>query len=550
MKRIPYGISDYEELISENYYYVDKTKYLGDIENAGKRIIYLRPRRFGTTLFTSMMYYYYDINSKEKFDSLFKDTYIYNNTTDSKNSYYVLKFDFSGITGNNEEDLENAFKSKVLEYIYKFISYYNLDISINEDNKVYSILNQFLSRFSQLQLENKLYIIIDEYDNFTNTILSKDYNKFKNMLGDAGFVKAFYSILKENSGSVIDRIFITGVCSISLDAMTSGFNIGTNITNYNKYNSMTALTHDEVKILIDSIDIDYKDKVYNIMVENYDGYRFSDKEELVFNPTLTMYYLNYYINEGHAPQELLDKNIISSYTQIRNILRLQNNNYYGIIITNLINNNREYGILKSNFTLDSMLEKDDIVSLLYYFGYITIEEYIDKEFSYRIPNKVIRDLFIECFNNILNEEYSINNELYEIQEDLILGNIDKLSNEISEILKYSSNRTFIKLNEKDIGLLYFSILHKTNLFNVYNEFEASNGYMDIIAYKRVRAEYDILIELKYIKVDDYNEDLLNERIKEANNQITKYIEDKRIDKSNLKKYIVIFIGSEYKIVEV
>ena len=237
MKKIPYGITNFKELVEQNCYYVDKTMYLSDLERAGNVLVYLRPRRFGKTLFTSMISYYYDIASSDMFDELFKDTYVYDSPTTNKNNYYILKFDFSGIStfDTNIEVLESKFKEKVLDGIDSFISKYDLDIELNYTQSAEGIFSELIRKV-QYKLENKIYIIIDEYDNFTNALLGGQNQVFKNILGKDGFVKAFYARIKESTGSIVGKVFITGVCGVSLDSMTSGFNIATNISTYFRFN--------------------------------------------------------------------------------------------------------------------------------------------------------------------------------------------------------------------------------------------------------------------------------------------------------------------------
>ena len=184
MKKIPYGIIDYQELQTENYEYIDKTMYLQKLEDVGKRLIYLRPGRFGKSLFTSMMYYYYDVKSESLFEALFKSTYVFKNPTPNKNNYYVLKFDFSSLTTEEKQsvDLEMEFIGKLKGGIEKFNEHYNYDFEIDYDHLTPNrILLEFFIFFSKLKLEHKLYILIDEYDNFTNAILEgdgKDFNLY------------------------------------------------------------------------------------------------------------------------------------------------------------------------------------------------------------------------------------------------------------------------------------------------------------------------------------------------------------------------------------
>ena len=557
MKRIPYGITDYKSLITEDYYYVDKTMYLEKLENlSNKNIVYLKPRRFGKTLFTSMMYYYYDINSKNLYDDLYKNTYIYNHETKNKNNYYILKFDFSGMTviSNNKDSIMNAFSEKIYNGINDFIIHYNLNFEIDNNLFPAELFGRFITYFKSLNLNNKIYIIIDEYDNFTNTILSSNMQMFKDIHGTEGFLKAFYARIKENTGTVIDRVFITGVCSISLDSMTSGFNIASNITTDSMFNSMTSLTHEEVKKLINDMDVNNKDEVFKEMLENYDGYCFNRREQnLVFNPTLTMYYLNNLTSKGLPPEELLDSNILSSYDQIKNIISLGD---YKEVIRDIFDNDEIEVKLKENFNLNNnslyKFEKEDIVSLLFYFGYLTIERLGYFGIVFRIPNKVIYEVFCSYFLEILKElEVKIdNNETnYGLIEMVEHGRINKISKVVSDVIEQDSFRDYIGMSESVIKHVYLTLLNGNNAFEIFSEQEVKKGYIDILFKNKSNfSKYNILMELKYISKK--NKNTYDKVLKDGYEQVNKYIEDKRLNKVNLKKYIVIFINSQYTITEV
>jgi len=552
MKKIPYGISDYNQLITEDYYYVDKTMYLEKMENTKKILTFLRPRRFGKTLFTSMMYYYYDINSKDKFDTLFKDTYIEKNPTKNKNNYYVLKLDFSGMSGD-EEELNKQFKEKVIISIKEFITKYNFNFVINEENSINIIMLEFLSEFKKLELKNKMYIIIDEYDNFTNSILESDTSKFKNFLGNDGYLKAFYAVIKEYTGlGVVDRVFITGVCSITLDSMTSGFNISTNITNDIRFNSMLGFTYDEVKEMLMEVPKDKQEEMFNLLKDNYDGYLFNDEsKDRMFNSTLVLRFISYYYETGNYPKELVDSNITPNYKQIGNIVKLQNNNYYTEIIDTILKEKEIISELKENFSLDLPLNRNDIISLLYYFGYLTIDrgDIYSNALVFSIPNNIINIVYNDYLLSLL--EISIdNNEISELTKEMAeTGKIDKVTNYVTEILKLSDNRIFMNFDEKYIQSIYFTVLCKNKMFNVYNEYACSNGYIDLMLVKKHElCNYNIMIELKYIKQKDYNKGLLKRKLEEGRNQLISYSQDERITKDT-KKYLVIFVGNKVKVLE-
>ena len=562
MLKIPYGIIDYKDLRKDNYYYVDKTSYLEKLENIGKVLVYLRPGRFGKTLLTSMMFYYYDVNSKDEFDTLFKDTYVKNNPTKNKNNYYILKFDFSGIFSNekNTQDLESEFKRKVSDGIKKFNDCYKTNANSDyEKNTPNGMLLEFLAYFRSLDLAHKLYIIIDEYDNFTNAILEGNGDRFKNVVGNEGFIKAFYSIIKEYYGlGIVDRVFITGICPITLDSMTTGFNISTDISNDIEFSSMVGLTHDEVKDLIKDIEPTKQEEIFNLMVKNYDGYLFNVKSnERIFNATLVMYFMREYNRFQELPSQLLDSNIAFNYGKIGNLLKLQNNTYYKEILDSILKTGMVTGELKVKFNLEVDFDRDDIISLLYYFGYLTIykKEVYDDSIIFKVPNRVINELYYNYFENILKEIKVIIDDSVirdSVREMVEVGKIDILTKYVERILKKTDNRIFMKFDEKYIQAIYFTLLISNRIFNSYSEFPVSNGFIDLMLFKNSElCKYDIMIELKYLSVREYrrNRKLLEMKRLDAIKQLNDYSMDDRIDKSSLKKYVVIFVGSSLKLLE-
>ena len=563
MKKIPYGICNYRKLQEEGYVYVDKTMYLEKLEDIGSTLIYLRPGRFGKTLFTSMMYYYYDINSKDLFETLFKDTYVYKNPTKLKNKYYVLKLDFSGMdTGKDKiEELEDEFKKCLMTSFNDFKNKYSLENKFDKNNSVPAMMKDFLSSFYQNNLknnlDNKIYIIIDEYDNFTNAILEGNGDKFKNIVGNNGFIKAFYASIKEYVGlGIVDRVFITGICPITLDSMTTGFNIATDISRDIRFTTMIGLTHNEVKELSKEIDKEKRDNIYKLMLDNYDGYLFNkDQESRSFNATLVMYFLKNYYDFNKIPDSLIDVNIAFNYGKVENLIKLYGNNYYKDILNELFKTDKISGSLKEKFNLEYDFTKDDIISLLYYFGYLTIDKaLLGNSLSFRIPNYIMKETYTNYFLHILNNSNITLNQ--DRQNDLVYellttGRIDKLINYVSEILKLADNRTFIKFDEKYIQLLIFAILMNYNEVKTYTEYPTNAGYIDIILFKNSDlSKYNIMIELKYLKKSEYrkNKKLLSMKKEEAIAQLNNYSSDDRIPK-DIYKYVVIFIGNKVQLIE-
>ena len=562
MKKIPYGICNYRKLQEEGYVYIDKTSYLERLENVGSTLVYLRPGRFGKTLFTSMMYYYYDIKSKSLFDTLFKNTDVYQHPTEKKNKYYILKLDFSNIKTSNmtELEIEQEFNTKVAVGVKEFLTHYdlkgdNFDFTKASNN----LLLDFFSYFNSLKLEEKLYIIIDEYDNFTNAILEGEGTRFKNLVGNEGIVKNFYSTIKEYVGlGVVDRVFMTGICPITLDSMTTGFNIAKDISRDIDFTTMIGLTHEEVKSLLNEVEEEKQEEIYQLMISNYDGYLFNkEQEEKSFNATLVMYFLDYYYRLNKIPDSLIDINIAFNYGKVENLIKLYQNNYYQDILNDLFTTDTVTGILKEKFNLEYDFTKDDVISLLYYFGYLTIgkENIFDNSIQFKIPNQVMKETYNHYFVKILSDMKITfdSNYLRECYKELIIeGKINKITNYIKEILSKVDNRDFIQFDEKYIKLMYFTLLCGNKNFNTYTEYPTNHGYIDVMLFKNGNySKYDMMIELKYIKKSDYrkNKKLLLIKKEEAKNQINHYVKDERIPKEDLKKYIVIFIGEKIEIIE-
>ncbi len=561
MKKIPYGICNYRKLQEEGYVYVDKTSYLEKLEDVGSTLVYLRPGRFGKTLFTSMMYYYYDIKSEALFDSLFKNTYVYKHPTVRKNKYYILKLDFSNIETYNKDEssLDNEFTDKIRDGITYFNDYYKVNFEIDKTLSANMLIRKFILYFNSLKLEEKLYIIIDEYDNFTNAILEGEGLRFKNLVGNEGIVKNFYSTIKEYVGlGIVDRVFMTGICPITLDSMTTGFNIALDISRDIRFTTMIGLTHDEVKGLLGEVEEEKQEELYQLMVSHYDGYLFNkEQEEKSFNATLVMYFLNYYYRLNQIPDSLIDVNIAFNYGKVENLIKLYQNNYYQDILNELFTTDTVSGILKEKFNLEYDFTKDDIISLLYYFGYLTIgkENILDSSIQFKIPNQVMKETYNNYFVKILSDMNITfdDNHLRECYKELIFeGKITKITNYIKELLSKADNRDFIKFDEKYIKLMYFTLLCGNPNFNTYTEYPTSNGFIDVMLFKNGKySKYDIMIELKYLKKSDYrkNKKLLLLKKEEAKNQLESYAKDERIPKNSLKKYIVIFIGEKLELIE-
>ena len=552
MKKLPYGISNYEELIEDGYYYVDKTRYIEKLENlAEKRIMFLRPRKFGKTLFTSTLENYYDLKKVEKFEKLYGETYIGKNPTKLKNSYHILKFNFSGIDTTNEETTIKGFKEEVSISISGFIAKYNLDFYVNPELTAEGLFSSLIEAFKTQKTGEKIYVIIDEYDHFANELLGFNPNQFKSLVSKNGKVRKWYEILKKGTESVIDRIFITGVAPITLDSLTSGFNIGSDKTQEKKFNEMMGFTEEELKELMKKQEITEKkqEEILPIMKENYDGYKFSlEAKEKMYNSNMCLYFLNKYIECKEIPRQLIDVNIASDYSKLGKMLDLCKGEEREKIIEKTVSGEGIVSEIRQKFNPAMEFTEIDLVSMLYYLGYLTIE---DEEVGYpklNIPNKVMKEIYSEYFLRILkqNIDIDINDNYTEIAREIALeGKIDKIVEMLERYLKNLSNRDYIKFDEKYVKIIFYCIAMNLKIFRLKSEMEVQRKYPDIllIPKEKEKGYRGVMIEFKYLKKGEENK--LKEKQEEARKQIEEYKEFEEIKElENINSYTVVAVNDE------
>ena len=559
MKKPPYGISNYEELIRDGYYYVDKTMYIEKLENLPeKRIMFLRPRKFGKTLFTSTLENYYDIKKANEFERLFGNTYIGKHPTELKNSYYILKFNFSGIDTTNEETTMKGFKREVASSIKSFVDKYELDFYVNIGEEAEGILDNLIKAFGIQKSEEKLYVIIDEYDHFANELLSFNTNQFKTLVSKNGKVRKWYEILKKGTESVVDRIFITGVAPITLDSLTSGFNISSDITRNRLFNEMMGFTKEELIQMMECIGIDKKEQeeLLPIMKENYDGYTFSTKGlEKMYNSNMCLYFLKDYIQFGEIPEQLIDMNIASDYNELGNMLDLCKGEEREKIIEKTVSGQGIVSEITEKFNPAIEFGEKELVSMLFYLGYLTIvgEEFATPEL--KIPNKVMKEMYSDYFMKILSKETGIQVESSKyveiVREIATEGKIDKIVELMHKYLENLSNRDYVKFDEKYVKLIFYCIAMNLNIFRLKSEMEVQRKYPDILLIPKDREKgYNaVMIEFKYLKKNEENK--LQEKQEEAKNQIKEYAEFEEIKEiPNLHKYTVVAVNDKLYVEEV
>ena len=557
--KMPYGISKYEKIVNDGYYYVDKTKYIEKLENLPETsIMFLRPRKFGKTLFTSVLENYYDKNKANEFENLYRKTYIGKNPTKLRNSYCILKFNFAGINTETEETTMTGFKEKVSISIDGFVKRYGIDFYVKQEQTTEGILRSLIEAFGIQKPNDKIYVIIDEYDHFANELLGFYPENFRNLVSKNGRVRKWYEVLKEGTETVIDRIFITGVAPITLDSLTSGFNIGKDITQDIEYNDMMGFTKNELVEILNSQDISEEEqkKILPILKENYDGYKFSlNAKNQIYNSNMCLYFLSDYIRLGEIPINLIDMNIASDYSKIGKMLDLCKGENSIEILRKTVQGEPIISNIVKNFNPAIEFTETDMISMLYYLGYLTISGELVGMPELTIPNKVMKEIYADYFMQLMNQEAEFRIDNSTNQEILIQlameGRIDKIVEVLRIYLNNLSKRDLIKFDEKYIKLIFYCIAMNINSYSTKSEMEVNRNYPDILLVPRDRTKgyKSIMVEFKYLKKGEKVK--LEDKQKEAREQIERYSEFEDIkDLEGLRKYTIVVAGNEIVVEEI
>ena len=399
-KALPYGISNFRRIREENYYFVDKSSYIPVLEDAASFLFLIRPRRFGKSLFLSMLRYYYDIEERGNFARLFGGLWIGEHPTQWQGKFQVLHLDFSQ-TGGDIDTLDKNFDDYIIvqyrAFAEKYAAYYPAGYleGLAHYDTASAIMN-YVHSAAQRQ-GGKLYLIVDEYDNFTNTVLNEQGEAIYHAMTHAsGFYRDVFKKFKGN----FDRILMLGVSPVTMDDVTSGYNIATSITMDGRFNQMLGFSETEVREMIryyqsaGVLQAD-EDPLVAEMKPWYDGYCFSEDvvctDPKMFNSDMVSYYLRHYIQHGRAPKEMLDRNTQTDYTLIGRLLALNSCNDICRSLLRKILEERNIKVrLGTSFSIIQLTDSDIFVSLLYYYGLLTITGAYGAMQELSIPNNCMR----------------------------------------------------------------------------------------------------------------------------------------------------------------
>ena len=405
--------------------------------------------------------------------------------------------------------------------------------------------------------EEKIYVIIDEYDHFANELLGFYPEQFKDLVSKNGKIRKWYEILKEGTETVVDRIFITGVAPITLDSLTSGFNIGKDITQDARFNEMMGFTKEELIELMNRQEITKAEQemLLPVMKENYDGYKFSlSADQKVYNSTMCLYLLSDYVWSKRLPEKLVDMNIASDYSKLGNMIDLCKGENRIDIIEKTVSGEGIVSDITQKFNPTIEFTEKDLASMLFYLGYLTIEGI---EFDYpklNIPNKAMKEIYSDYFLKVLNEETQMSNNMnfVEITKEIAYeGKIDKIVEVVHKYLNNLSNRDFQRFDEKYVKLIFYCLAMSLSFFRVKSEMEVQRKYPDLLLIPKKDQEkyYGVMIEFKYLKKEESNQ--LSKVQKEARNQIEEYSTFEDITSiPKLRKYTVVAVVDEIHVEEI
>lgn len=572
VKRLPYGINDFEAVIEQNQYYVDKTMYLPLLENQPSNIIFIRPRRFGKSIFLSMLHAYYDCSKKEKFQTLFGDLWVGKHPTPLQGKYQVIHLDFSYVGGSIDK-LEENFDMYLRVKLDGFMRIYQ-DSYLEDFKEKFFKSDSATEKLALLQDETAtksipLYLIIDEYDNFTNTVLNEQGEKVYWAITHAD---GFYRDVFKKFKGMFERIFITGVSPVTLDDVTSGFNIGWHIATKPEFNQMLGFSLEEVRKMFAY----YKEvggipatSDIEVMIDEmkpwYDNYCFSEdalkNQSKVFNCDMVIYYLRNYMDRGEAPKQMIDPNTMTDYNKMKKLLQLDklDGDRKGIIRT-IAETGQIVTSLENTFPASRLTNPQTFTSLLFYYGMLTIKDTFGDMLILGIPNNNVR----KQYYGYLLEQYQ-EEKFVDLTQMKILFTYMALEGKWRDALEamakayenVSSVRDGIE-SERNLQGFFMAYLNLNNYYYTAPELELNHGYCDFFLLPNLThysTKHSYILELKVLPKKDYEAKPEDGKLskaevqwQEAEEQIKRYAMAPRVEAlrqgTTLHKIIMQFVAGK------
>ncbi|MBK5968348.1 MULTISPECIES: AAA family ATPase [Thiorhodovibrio] len=520
--RFPYGLSNFATLRYEGYWYQDRTDRIPALEAAGRQLVFLRPRRFGKSLLLSLLEHYYDLNRADQFDALFGSLAIGQNPTQLHNQYFVLRWDFSlvaahGELGDIEASLHRHLNGRLAQFAADYQAHWTRTIEIHPEDALAS-LQSVLGAVRATP--HKLYLLIDEYDNFANEILTAgrpdSQARYETLLQGEGLMKTVFKHIKAAAGGQgLDRVFIVGVSPVVLSDMTSGYNVGEDLFLLPQFNDLCGFNEQEVAAVLHQLAAEGGDwsaeQALATMRTFYNGYRFTEEAgDSLYNPTLSLYFFKALATQGKYPRQLLDENMAMDRNKLAYIAALPHGE--DLLIEALSGDDRvlvpelvqRFGVAD---VLAAVKDQPFMASLLYFFGILTLAGLNSfNECQLRIPNLVARGLYVERLrerwlppNARASELPSAVRALGQQADPTAL--CDLIEHQYFAVL---SNRDYRWSNELLVKFAFLTLLFDNRLYMAVSELETGRGYVDLALIvrpdmRRFQAR-DLLLEFKYLSL--------------------------------------------------
>ena len=545
VKTIPYGVSDFANMRRRNGYYVDNTWGIPLLEALPYQL-FVRPRRFGKSLLLSILHYYYDVNETERFDELFAGTWIYENPTPSRGNYLVLHFDFSKVAGETVKEMQQSFEDTCKIAIDAFRENYKTRIpeEVREAMAKQTTFRDALDILTSSQAfasKERIFILIDEYDNFSNRLLAQTGEEaYRELCHGTGFFKSFFSLLKAQN-KAITNILLTGVSPMTLDDVTSGFNIAKNISQNSDLDTLCGFTHQQIRQMFDYYAgtgrflLD-RDQAFQLVTEWYDHYRFSQRSnEQVCNPVLLLGFMDECMTGKEFPRDMVDENLRTDYHKLRHIVTTNGQlNGKFRALEQLVTEGSVTTSLIRSFQADTLTRPESFLSLLFYYGMVTISEADFDGARLTIPNQLMRQFVSDFLLNGYKDVSGVDARTKELAE--CLGNMARNGDwrpavELAaQVLKEILTVLDLLDGEKAVQSALAALLSSGNAFAVRTEHRAGFGFADLAMAPRIitfpNILYGALIEVKYIKKSEkVAEEAKASLLAEARSQLERYAED-------------------------
>ncbi|MBQ3689836.1 MAG: AAA family ATPase [Bacteroidales bacterium] len=576
LRRIPYGETDFVTMRKENSYYVDKTAYIRYFENAAKYIMFLRPRRFGKSLFLNTLAAYYDVLRKDDFKQNFLGLDIFNNPTPKQGQYMILKFNFSGID-SSKGSVETSFNLKTYNTILAFVKQYQKFLPENAEEEIKKSNGKCDEALTTLEflMQNspqKIYIMIDEYDNFANTLFSTDEDAYKNLTHGDGFFRLFFNVLKgmtTDNNAAVERVFITGVSPLTLSDVTSGFNIAANLSIESNFNEVMGFSESEVRAMLEyyreetGVFKHSVDELITIMKTHYDNYCFSSdmvENERVFNSDMVLYFVSKYSAKGRIPEKLVDSNVSTDFFKMEKMVKIEKDfGEKSEIILNIINTGKTFFDLNPEFAIAELSKPSNLKSLLYYMGLLSYG--IDEEGRriFVVPNDTVRQQYCrymaDCYNQTIGWRTDSAKLDYLWEKLVFNGDCKPFITYIASVMKDNSSvRDFDAQGEFFVKGFFLSHFCKNSNYLAYTELEADHGFTDMYLEPLGYIHHAYMIEFKYCNKNS-SDDVVNKLKADAKAQLERYLSDHRIQekctnrKWDLHTAVIVFRGWKLEVLE-